>query len=975
MVQCVRLLASISTLLPLIIFIGGIALWDNPAYALLQSGKGKRERSLTGNYSSRGEDAQIISPQRLQKDESWRYFLARNGGDWKVLRSQTANYLRVEATGTSSSGKAQRKLSSQADLIEESKKFIRENESIFQVSYQDFHLERVYQRGEIWYVRFSQYAQSIPVYGGYLTLRYQQSGKLLTFGGTVYPGITIDPQSSLDSRTAIGMVAQSRGLSPDSLTCNQPRLVIYPLQDTQPVAYRLCWEIEATCPRLAKGWRYFIDAQDGSIIEYYDRARYSVFGKVEGQILPEYPGTILTVPFSNLTATLLDKTSPLMFENLNQDPGWAGTSLFRWEYGIPVAGSSGSEETDPDAGHTGSAVYGYNLRGSYYENLTNREYLTTKPITRQSGSKKTVLRFWRWLGVEGSNSDKANIEISSLPGNWHVVWSNPLEPIYDGEWKLVSYDLSSFLSGNPGTFSIRWGMGPTNSFYNYCGWNIDDIGVYHAVQGVTDENGSFTFTNEAANNILDISLKGTYFQVRNHEGEGLVYTNGNIVRNRPDEITVTLKAASDYNPQTDTGTISASGDIDELNAYYHANYLIEYLKAIDPNFPGRRDSFFPISITVHNTEEINNSYWLEGDGIYLGEGDKAEYQDFSLYSDIIYHEVSHAVTDTIYESNPVSNPSRFNQFDAMHEAFSDYWACTINNDSLIAEGGFWNQGALRDLENDLHYRLNYGDELYESSLILSGAMWNLRKELRRRYGENGIKTANTLFLFAAYAEPVSYLDFLLDILAVDEAKYDRAYRDIIKDSFGLKGIAEPPAEPSSIVVSVDRSTVKLSWERVAEAQGYNLYYDVSAIRAVQSASRYTPGGSSGDGGSMDSGTGGTGGNGGDMNGGTPGGNSGNNSGTNGSIRNLRNKVDVGNVTSYNLTNLQNNTTYRILLTAYNEYDVESSPSQDIYATPVDPNNTSKTNYIYVPTPVSSGSSDDKSKMCFIGTIGSWFGCK
>jgi len=980
MIQCFRLFAFLTTLLPVLIFAWGVILWDNPAYALFQTRQQGERNLATGNYSSRKENVQKVSIKELRKDASWTSFLSRNGEGWNVLQDQATHYLRVEATD--SSPRTQRKLSSQSgaaqadDLAEEAKKFIRENEAIFKVSWQDFRLEKVHQRGGIWYVRFSQYAQSIPVYGGNLTLRYRSSGDLLGFRGNIYPGITIEPHSSLDSQTAIEIIAKSLGLSPDSITCSKSRLVIYPFfveEGSESNSYRLCWEIETTSPQQVKGWKYFIDAQKGEIIESYDLARYAVSGKVQGQILPKYPGKMITVPFPNLKVMLADKTSPLMYENLDQDPGWYGTSLFRWEYGTPLVSSPGTEEADPEAGHSGSALYGYNLRGSYYENLPKREYLTTKPIAlpQQSDGKHIVLRFWRWLGVEGSGSDEADIEISTLPGNWQVIWSNPKYPIFDGDWKLIFYDLSPYLSANQSTLSIRWGMGPTNSFYNYCGWNLDDIGIFRAVQGITNESGNFTFSNEAENNILDLSLQGTYFQIKNQKGEGLVYTNGHISRNST--ITITLKATGDYNPLTDTGTISASDDIDELNAYYHANHLIEYLKTLDPNFPENK-ALFPVSITVHNTAESTKSYWLNGDGISLGEGDKVEYQDFAQYSDIIYHEVTHVVTDSIYESSPSSNPVRFTQFDAMHEAFSDYWACTINDDSQVADGGFWSQGALRDLENDLHYRLNYGKELYESSLILSGAMWNLRKELRRRYGEQGIVVANTLFLLATYAEPVTYLDFLLDVLAVDEVKYNRAYRDLIKDSFGRKGIAEPPARPTSIVVSVDRSTIKLSWEKVAEASGYNLYYDISSIRALQSESRYTPGGipgsggtsGGGDGGSMDNTGGGWGGSGSDMNNGTSGGSNGGSS----SVKNLANKINVGNVTSYTLTNLQNNTTYRLLLTAYNNYEVESSPSQDIYATIVDPNS-NKPTYIYVPTPVSSGSSS-KSKTCFIMTLCRWF---
>jgi hypothetical protein len=1021
MVQRSRLLDSLALLLFLIICIGGVAFWGSPAHALFSPNKDKKEKNVTGNNIQIRENTRSVSPEELQKDASWKSFLSKYGGGWKVLQNQTANYLRVDSTDLSR--KPLRKLSNQTDFAEEAKKFVRENESIFKVSYQNLRLEKVYQRAGMCYVRFTQYfslpqglpalqgipvpqgtsgpapAADIPVYGSSLTFRYQQqSGNLLTFSGNIYAGITLDPQSSqvspvavgaplaqgapvaqgvlvaVDSQAAIHIAADNLGLSPDSLTCNESRLVIYPYreQGNQQFTYRLCWEIEITSIRKGKGWRYFIDARDRTIIGSYDRARYSIAGKIQGQIYPEYPNMTIAAPFPNLKINVLDKTTPLMYNNLDSNPSWSGTSMFGWEYGFPVPDAANGTGADPGSGHSGTNVYGYNLQGSYPSNLSNTEYLTTAQIERIGGGRKeTILRFWRWLGVDGSDSDSANIQINDYPGTWREIWSNPKESIYDGDWKLVYYDLSSFLSDSKNALLIRWGLGPTNNSYNYCGWNLDDIGVYNAVQGVSNENGNFTVSNEADNNILDINLNGVYFDVKTTLGEGLVYTNGSINRNNTN-VNITLKPNSDYSSQTDSGVISASADMDELNAYYHANHLIEHIQALDPNFPAKGTGFFPISITVHDTEEPTNSYWLEGEGIYFGEGNKYEYQDFAQYSDIIYHEVTHAIIDSIYEdkAQPQTNSTRFTMFDAIHEAFSDYWACTMNNDSQIAEGGFWTGGVLRDLENTLNYQDNYGSELYESSLVLSGAMWDLREALRTKYkGDPGVKVADTLFLFATYSEPTTYLDFFDDVLLVDETRYGKANERQIRDAFGSKGIADPPARPESIQASVDHSTVRLSWGPVDGATGYNLYYGVSSIRALQSSSRYntggTPGipGNGGDGGSMD--TGGSM----DGNGGTPGGNNG--SGSNNNItRNLQNKVDVGDVTSYNIDNLQSNTTYLILITAYNDYGIESSPSQDIYATPVDPNS-AKQDYILVP-----GSSQSSSKKtCFITSIGSWLGAR
>lgn len=957
------------------VFVGGLFFGIANSYAFISLLDDDRKKiSANKTALNTPQNIKSMSAQELQQNESWRPFLEQNGNEWKVLWDTRTNALFRVTNSNNITGKSLRKITDQSDLVEESQKFLQENESILKIPYQDFHLDTINKRGDVWYVRFRQYNNTVPVYGGGLTLRYNESGILFLFGGNIYPGITIDPRYEVNEEEAVGIAAKHLGISPDSLIRDKLQLVIYPQlnEENQTLSYDLCWELNLNSRQQAKGWKYFIEAHQGTIIENYDRARYLVSGKIRGQILPKYyDDYAINAPFPNLNISLLNKQSPLMYKDLNTNPDWTGsTSSYGWEYGQPNPGNYGMGGPDPDGGRTGDNIYGYFLNGNYRNNMTDPEYLMTPAIDCSSG-QNIVLRFWRWLGVEGSDSDGASVDIcSNLLGNWNKIWSNPEAPIYDGEWKLVFYDLSSMGDGKDSVF-IRWGMGATNSSYTYCGWNIDDIGIYNSARGVTDNNGNFSLPDEAANNILDINLNGRYFQVKNGTGEGLVYTRNNVYPNTTN-INVTLTPTDNYDPQTDTGIINTSNDIDELNAYYHANYLLEYVQNIDNTFLEQYASFFPIEITVHNITENNNSYWLQGSGIFFGEGDGVDYRNFAQFSDIIYHEVGHAITDTIYQSQPSSNPNRFTAFDALHEAFSDYWAGTINNDSEIAEGGFWiDHGGIRNLDNDLHYRLNYGDELYESSLILSGAMWDLRQALRSIHGDNGIKIADTLFLYAMYAESTSYVDFLLDVIAVDEAKFSGQNKNLITESFGLKGIAEPPTTPTSIMVIANNANVQLSWAKIPEAKGYNLYYEVSVIRALQSTSRYSTDGSGSDGGSdggsMDDNDGGGGDNGDKDNDNSGGGSSGDNNTTN----NYDNKIDLGDTTSYELINLQNNSEYKMVLTSYNEYGAESAPSQLIYATPLDPSTQTQSqpdviNYYQTPPA--------KAKVgCFISLISSVFG--
>lgn len=162
---------------------------------------------------------------------------------------------------------------------------------------------------------------------------------------------------------------------------------------------------------------------------------------------------------------------------LDVNPGW--TTQGQWAFGHPTGGGGAYGAPDPAAGHTGTNVYGYNLSGDYANNLTSTQYLTTAPIDC-SQSTGTKLRFWRWLGVESSTYDHANVQVSNNGTSWSPVWTHSGESMSDGAWVQVSYDISSVADGQSAV-QVRWGMGTTDGSVAYCGWNIDDVEIWGIV--------------------------------------------------------------------------------------------------------------------------------------------------------------------------------------------------------------------------------------------------------------------------------------------------------------------------------------------------------------------------------------------------------------------------------------------------------------------------------------------------------------
>jgi hypothetical protein len=153
---------------------------------------------------------------------------------------------------------------------------------------------------------------------------------------------------------------------------------------------------------------------------------------------------------------------------LDSNPGWATTGA--WAFGHPAG--LGSHNKDPNNGHTGTNVYGYNLNGDYTNNLTPK-YLTTAAIDC-SEYGMVQLRFWRWLGVEAS--DFAGIEVSNDGTTWTSVWSN-LGTILDTSWVPWTFNISA-VADHQATVYVRWVMGPTDASVTYPGWNIDDVEIW-----------------------------------------------------------------------------------------------------------------------------------------------------------------------------------------------------------------------------------------------------------------------------------------------------------------------------------------------------------------------------------------------------------------------------------------------------------------------------------------------------------------
>jgi hypothetical protein len=172
-------------------------------------------------------------------------------------------------------------------------------------------------------------------------------------------------------------------------------------------------------------------------------------------------------------------------ETFDSDPGWAidngGFATTGWAFGQPTGqGQDGYGGPDPTAGHTGDNVYGVNLGGDAPANAGDNEIKLTTPVIDLSAATSAQLRFRRWLGVEQDYYDHARVRLSTDGGGtWQTVWENGSSTIDDQAWTEQIVDLSPAVGSSQ--VQIRWTYGVSDSIWNYCGWNIDDVVVEGAM--------------------------------------------------------------------------------------------------------------------------------------------------------------------------------------------------------------------------------------------------------------------------------------------------------------------------------------------------------------------------------------------------------------------------------------------------------------------------------------------------------------
>lgn len=258
----------------------------------------------------------------------------------------------------------------------------------------------------------------------------------------------------------------------------------------------------------------------------------------------------------------------------------------------------------------------------------------------------------------------------------------------------------------------------------------------------------------------------------------------------------------EYKPNSAT-TGSSTEVFAEQNLYYHINQIHDYFKN-SFGYSGRDQA---LSVIVHypqNGRPMDNAYYDPTcDCIAVGDGTGAATggdNDLARDAEVIYHEYTHAVIDTI----TLLGVRTDDYGSAMNEAYADYFACTLFNDPHIGEWTTGSNDGLRNLENSNKYPndiLNPSTkqlEAHYTGQIWGGALWDLRNALGSGVADQII--FNT-FYFLPQSGSADFGEGLIALLEVDQALYEGVHADQIQAILNLRGIYEPVAVSSAALTN------------------------------------------------------------------------------------------------------------------------------------------------------------------------------
>ena len=309
---------------------------------------------------------------------------------------------------------------------------------------------------------FSQYHHGVRVWGGEITRQVDAAGSAVSVFGTLYAGITIDPDPAVTSDEAKAIIEREGGA--ELYDSRSPELVVLPMDDGM---FRLTW-VAAVMSQAAKS-RIFIDAKTRQIV-----LRYST---LETQVATVWIGHGVGVLADDKKISTIFSSGTYFAADSARPPA-IKTYDMRANLSKAIQAMSGSQV----------------LTSSDIATDTDNDWTDVAVVDAQVYSSLTYDYYYKRFGRRGlDNADKA---ITNLV---HLVRRSDLQT--SSRSVVNNYFLNAAYVGN-GIMYYGEGLPPgfyltgRNQFVNYYAGGIDIV-AHELTHGVTDYSSDLIYRNES----------------------------------------------------------------------------------------------------------------------------------------------------------------------------------------------------------------------------------------------------------------------------------------------------------------------------------------------------------------------------------------------------------------------------------------------------------------------------------------------
>jgi MYXO-CTERM domain-containing protein len=164
----------------------------------------------------------------------------------------------------------------------------------------------------------------------------------------------------------------------------------------------------------------------------------------------------------------------------------------------------------------------------------------------------------------------------------------------------------------------------------------------------------------------------------------------------------------------------------QIATYIAGNEVKGYAKEIAPDMAWLRNARLQATVNINDTCNA----FSDGTTINFFRASR-QCENTGRLTDVVHHEFGHS----FHAHAIVRGAGAFDN--ALSEGASDYLAATMTDDNGMGRGFFYSNAPLRDVDEarDRVWPDDSNDEPHQVGLIFAGAMWDLRKNLIRDFGD------------------------------------------------------------------------------------------------------------------------------------------------------------------------------------------------------------------------------------------------